>query len=86
MDGDNVKAFRDSLTAGYKGAVDYPIPPLYAKDEGQTLNALAQRLLKANVDILVAAGGRPASWPPKFLIPVTYQEFGRRQRPNSSWW
>ena len=56
-DDDNVKAFQKSLELGYGGAVDYAGSPLYAKDLGQNLRALAKQLLNANVDILVAAGG-----------------------------
>jgi putative ABC transport system substrate-binding protein len=55
LDGDNVTAFQQSLQAGY-AAVNYA-GPLYAKDLNQSLKALANQLLAANVDILVAAGG-----------------------------
>jgi putative tryptophan/tyrosine transport system substrate-binding protein len=54
-DGNNVTAFKDSLQAGY-AAVNY-VGPLYAKDLNQNLSTLANQLLAANVDILVAAGG-----------------------------
>ena len=57
VDGANVRAFQDSLTADYKGSVDYAGSPLYAKDLNQDLLTLAKQLLNANVDILVAAGG-----------------------------
>jgi putative ABC transport system substrate-binding protein len=59
MDGANVAAFQTSLAAAYngnKGALSYT-GPLYAIDSGQSLPMLADQLLNANVNILVAAGG-----------------------------
>jgi hypothetical protein len=56
VDGSNVGEFQKSLEKSLGVAVNY-VGPLYAMDLNKSLENLADQLLDANLDILIAAGG-----------------------------